>query len=63
MPIGLRLIRDADGASGYEVWAGGGLGRTPLVGVRLREFLPQAGLNLRGKQGAGEDAVFLYERD
>jgi diaminohydroxyphosphoribosylaminopyrimidine deaminase/5-amino-6-(5-phosphoribosylamino)uracil reductase len=26
-------------------------------------FLPQAGLNLRGKQGAGEDAVFLYERD
>jgi diaminohydroxyphosphoribosylaminopyrimidine deaminase/5-amino-6-(5-phosphoribosylamino)uracil reductase len=25
--------------------------------------LPEAGLNLRRKQGAGEDAVFLYERD
>lgn len=38
--IGLRLKHDADGATGFEVLVGGGLGRTPHIGQTLREFLP-----------------------
>ncbi len=39
--IGLRMIRDAQGAPGYEVIVGGGLGRTPMIGKVLRAFLPK----------------------
>lgn len=39
--IGLRLVRDAQGALGFEVWAGGGLGRTPVVAPLIRAFLPE----------------------
>ena len=42
--IGLRMVRDADGAPGYEVSIGGGLGRTPMIGKVVREFLPKADL-------------------
>ena len=42
--IGLRMVRDAGGASGYEVIIGGGLGRTPMIGKVVREFLPKADL-------------------
>ncbi len=42
--IGLRMVRDADGAPGFEVIVGGGLGRTPMIGKVLREFLPKADL-------------------
>lgn len=42
--IGLRLVKSANGASGYQVIIGGGLGRTPMIGRVLREFLPQADL-------------------
>jgi sulfite reductase (NADPH) hemoprotein beta-component len=42
--IGLRMIRDAAGAPGYEVMIGGGLGRTPMLGKTVREFLPKADL-------------------
>ena len=42
--IGLRMVRDAGGAPGYEVIVGGGLGRTPMVGKVLRDFLPKADL-------------------
>ena len=38
--IGLRLYRNAAGESGFEVFVGGGLGRTPFVGKSIREFLP-----------------------
>jgi sulfite reductase (NADPH) hemoprotein beta-component len=38
--IGLYLVRDADGALGFKVFVGGGLGRTPFVGPMIREFLP-----------------------
>jgi sulfite reductase (NADPH) hemoprotein beta-component len=38
--IGLHLKRDAHGALGFEVLVGGGLGRTPIVGKVIREFLP-----------------------
>lgn len=37
--IGLRLRRQ-DGRLGFQVWIGGGLGRTPMIGKVVREFLP-----------------------
>jgi sulfite reductase (NADPH) hemoprotein beta-component len=42
--IGLRMLRDADGKPGYEVIVGGGLGRTPMIGKVIRDFLPKAEL-------------------
>jgi sulfite reductase (NADPH) hemoprotein beta-component len=42
--IGLRMVRNAAGEPGYEVMVGGGLGRTPMIGVTVREFLPEADL-------------------
>ena len=42
--IGLRMVRDATGAPGFEVIVGGGLGRTPMVGQVVRDFLPKADL-------------------
>ena len=42
--IGLRMVRDANGAPGFEVIVGGGLGRTPLIGQVVRDFLPAADL-------------------
>jgi len=37
--IGLRAARNEDGAIGWEVWVGGGLGRTPMVGKLCRDFV------------------------
>ena len=42
--VGLRMVRDASGEPGYEVIVGGGLGRTPMVGKVIRDFLPKADL-------------------
>ncbi len=42
--IGLRMVRDENGEPGYEVIVGGGLGRTPMVGKVIRDFLPKAHL-------------------
>ncbi len=42
--IGLRMVRNAAGEPGFEVMVGGGLGRTPMIGVTVREFLPEADL-------------------
>ncbi|MCF3972555.1 nitrite/sulfite reductase [Paracoccus salsus] len=41
--IGLRLIRH-EGRTGFEVWVGGGLGRTPMLGQVIRDFLPEEDL-------------------
>lgn len=41
--IGLRLRRE-NGEPGYEVVIGGGLGRTPMVGKVVRDFLPKRDL-------------------
>ncbi|AGI72150.1 sulfite/nitrite reductase family protein [Octadecabacter arcticus 238] len=41
--IGLRMVL-RDGAAGYEVIVGGGLGRTPMIGKVITDFLPQADL-------------------
>src|SRR5580658_1815646 len=42
--IGLYLTRDDDGALGFKVFVGGGLGRTPYIGPQIRAFLPAARL-------------------
>src|SRR5580700_11573460 len=39
--IGLRMHRNAAGDIGFEVIVGGGQGRTPIVGVTIRDFLPK----------------------
>lgn len=41
--IGLRLT-EQNGQTGFEVWIGGGLGRTPLLGQVVRDFLPEEDL-------------------
>jgi sulfite reductase (NADPH) hemoprotein beta-component len=38
--IGLQLRRDAGGGLGFAVRVGGGLGRAPVIGQLIREFLP-----------------------
>jgi sulfite reductase (NADPH) hemoprotein beta-component len=42
--IGVRIVRGAAGALGYTVYVGGGLGRTPIIGQQIREFLPEPDL-------------------
>ncbi len=38
--IGLHAVRDGRGEIGFRVLVGGGLGRTPMLGHVIREFLP-----------------------
>jgi sulfite reductase (NADPH) hemoprotein beta-component len=38
--IGLQAVRAANGDIGFRVLVGGGLGRTPIIGTVIREFLP-----------------------
>lgn len=42
--IGIGIVKNANGATGYKVIIGGGLGRTPIIGSVLQEFLPKADL-------------------
>ncbi|RKQ71391.1 sulfite reductase (NADPH) hemoprotein beta-component [Litorimonas taeanensis] len=39
--IGIEIIKNAEGETGYRIIVGGGLGRTPIIGQVLREFLPR----------------------
>ncbi|RYD91636.1 MAG: nitrite/sulfite reductase, partial [Sphingomonadales bacterium] len=36
----LRIVKNAAGEIGFEVFLGGGMGRTPFIAYRSREFLP-----------------------
>ncbi len=38
--IGLQIVRK-DGQLGFQVLVGGGLGRTPVIAAKIRDFLPQ----------------------
>ena len=38
--IGLFLLKNSAGELGFRVSVGGGLGRTPMIGSTVREFLP-----------------------
>ncbi len=59
--IGLHLVVNDQGELGFEVLVGGGLGRTPVIGKVIRDFLPALDLlsyldailrvyNLRGRR-------------
>src|SRR5580765_2432259 len=37
--IGLRLYKNAEGETGFEVLVGGGLGRTPFIGKTIKPFV------------------------
>ena len=39
--VGLELAKGNDGELGFRVFVGGGLGRTPLIGQIVQEFLPR----------------------
>ncbi len=39
--IGIYIVKNEAGEIGYKVLVGGGLGRTPIIGSIIREFLPQ----------------------
>ncbi len=39
--IGLRMVEGENGEIGFKVLVGGGLGRTPVIGKVIREFLPK----------------------
>ena len=38
--IGLHAVKDENGEVGFRVLVGGGLGRTPMIGSAIKEFLP-----------------------
>ena len=42
--IGIRIVQSAQGEIGCEISVGGGLGRTPMIGKVVRDFLPKADL-------------------
>jgi sulfite reductase (NADPH) hemoprotein beta-component len=39
--VGVHIVRGPDGELGFEILAGGGLGRTPIIGQVVRAFLPR----------------------
>ena len=38
--VGLQLLRNEAGELGFKVQVGGGMGRTPIIGTVVRQFLP-----------------------
>jgi len=37
--VGVHLIKNAQGEMGFRILVGGGLGRTPVIGTEIKEFL------------------------
>lgn len=42
--IGLQLVKGDGGRIGYEVWVGGGQGRTPMIAKLVNTFVPETEL-------------------
>lgn len=42
--IGVYIVQSEAGEIGYKIMAGGGLGRTPIIGSVIKEFLPREDL-------------------
>ena len=42
--IGIDMVRNDSGETGFRIFVGGGQGRTPMIGKCIREFLPKADL-------------------
>ncbi|MDB5820406.1 MAG: nitrite reductase [Rhizobacter sp.] len=38
--VGLQMLKNEAGEVGFKVLVGGGMGRTPIIGTVIREFLP-----------------------
>lgn len=38
--VGLQLVKNEAGEVGFKVFVGGGMGRTPVIGSLIREYLP-----------------------
>ena len=38
--IGIELVKNADGVLGAKFFVGGGMGRTPMIGPCIRDFVP-----------------------
>ncbi|SMC20439.1 sulfite reductase (NADPH) hemoprotein beta-component [Andreprevotia lacus DSM 23236] len=39
--IGVNVVRNEAGETGFQVYVGGGLGRTPIIGALIKPFLPK----------------------
>jgi sulfite reductase (NADPH) hemoprotein beta-component len=44
--IGLRLHKNADGETGFEVLVGGGLGRTPFIAKTIKPFVVESSVEI-----------------
>tara|TARA_R110000787_G_scaffold20790_48_gene62030 strand:- start:2120 stop:3787 length:1668 start_codon:yes stop_codon:yes gene_type:complete len=42
--IGVQIVRNDAGEVGYCIYVGGGLGRTPIIGVKMADFVPEQDL-------------------
>ncbi|MEO8756413.1 MAG: nitrite/sulfite reductase [Devosia sp.] len=42
--IGLKAVTNAEGEIGWEVWVGGGLGRTPMIAKLIRPYIEHENL-------------------
>ncbi|HTJ58629.1 MAG TPA: nitrite/sulfite reductase [Devosiaceae bacterium] len=42
--IGLKAVTNGAGEIGWEVWVGGGLGRTPMIGKLINSYVPNTDL-------------------
>ena len=42
--IGLQVVKDANGGTAFNVYVGGGMGRTPMIAPLIRKALPAADL-------------------
>lgn len=42
--IGLQVVRNDAGEIGFKVYVGGGLGRTPMIARKVRDFVPESDL-------------------
>ena len=55
--IGLKAVMNAEGEIGWEVWVGGGMGRTPMVAKLIRPFVEHENL-----LAYSESIVRVYNR-
>lgn len=39
--IGVQVVKNEQGETGFKIYVGGGLGRTPVIGTAIRDFLPK----------------------
>jgi len=37
--IGIQMVRNSDGETGFRFFVGGGLGRTPVIGPKIKDFV------------------------